>query len=155
MFGIISIAIGDKSEIENEKCRDSFRKHLPDIPFITICDLTYDGYSDKQMSRSIKTQLPKFAPSSWSQFLYVDSDTRLQSSDITNILEPLENGFDMVLAPSMSQSFWHFDKSEITYYFSIRRIHVVLLAINYETFISGKINKFERNINYSCCPPSN
>lgn len=121
MFGIITIATGDKAKAENDKCRMSFDKHLPDIPFLVIDSdpaITYNlemKNSNSQFSRYLKTQLPRLVPDEWDSFLYVDSDTRLLSFDIMVMKDHLENGFDMVITPSQSQSFWHITEDENQY----------------------------------------
>ncbi len=115
MFGIVTIAVGDKAKAENVECIASFNKLLPDIPTITLDETMFNkstGYSNTQLSRFLKTQLVKLVPENWTNFLYIDSDTRLLSSDIMVIKGHLENGFDIVIVPSQSQSFWHIGESE-------------------------------------------
>jgi len=114
MFGIITIATGDTAKEENAKCVASFRNCLPSIPIITIDDEN-PQWTNAQQSRYLKTQLPNLVPDEWDSFLYVDSDTRLLSSDIMVMKDHLENGFDIVITPSQSQSFWHIIEDENKY----------------------------------------
>lgn len=118
MFGITTIATGDKAKEENTKCINSYRRLLPDTPMYTFDEKDISdsfSYSDKQKSRYIKTQLPNLIPDSWSRFLYVDSDTRLQSNTILEIDNHLKNDYDLVIVPSKSQSFWHIGEDEKEY----------------------------------------
>lgn len=110
MYGITTIAVGNKAILENKSCIESIRKHLPDIPIVTITK-SLDN-SDMVSSRLIKTSLINHIPSEWQYCIYLDSDTRVLSSDILRIFDILQSGYDLVICPSTSQDFWHIDEKE-------------------------------------------
>lgn len=110
MFGIATIAIGEKALLENKKCIESIRKHLPDMPIVAITK-SLDN-SDMVSSRLIKTSLINHIPNCWQYCIYLDSDTRVLSSDILKIFDILQSGYDLVICPSTSQDFWHIDEKE-------------------------------------------
>lgn len=112
MFGIATIAVGNKALLENKKCVDSIRKHLPDIPVVTITK-SLDN-SDMVSSRLIKTSLINHIPQEWQYCIYLDSDTRVISPDLFRIFDVLQSGYDLVICPSTSQDYWHIDETERT-----------------------------------------
>src|SRR5690554_3287420 len=110
MFGIATIAVGEKSLLENKRCVDSIRKHLPDVSIVTITK-SLDN-SDMVSSRILKTSLINRIPPHWQYCIYLDSDTRVLSADILNIIEILQTGYDLVICPSEHNDFWHIDTTE-------------------------------------------
>lgn len=115
-FGFITIAIGDISQIENKKCISSIRKMFgKNTNIVTITEDASIQASYMVTSRLIKTDLIKYIPSDWSYCIYVDSDTRVISKSITNIISILEDGYDLVICPSNSQDFWHINDVEREY----------------------------------------
>jgi hypothetical protein len=110
MYGIATIAVGEKSLLENKKCIESIRKHLPDIETVTITK-SLDN-SDMVSSRLLKTSLINHIPSHWQYCIYLDSDTRVLSTDILRIFDILQSGYDLVICPSTNQDFWHIDEKE-------------------------------------------
>lgn len=110
MRGIATIAIGEKSLLENKKCIESIKKHLPDIEIVTITK----NFSDTPMitSRTIKTDLINYIPSHWQYCIYLDSDTRVMSADLFRIFDILQSDYDLVICPSQYQDFWHIDEKE-------------------------------------------
>lgn len=112
MYGIATIAVGEKSFLENKKCIESIKKHLPDIETVTITK----NFSDTPMitSRTIKTDLINYIPLHWQYCIYLDSDTRVMSSDLLKIFDILQSGYDLCICPSTSQDFWHIDEKERT-----------------------------------------
>lgn len=110
MYGIATIAVGEKSLLENKKCIESIKKHLPDIETVTITK-SLDN-SDMVSSRLLKTSLINHIPSQWQYCIYLDSDTRVLSTDILRIFDILQSGYDLVICPSTSQDFWHIDEKE-------------------------------------------
>lgn len=110
MYGIATIAVGEKALLENKRCIESIRKHLPDIPIVTITK-SLDN-SDMVSSRLIKTSLINHIPQEWQYCIYLDSDTRLISPDLLRIFDILQSGYDLVICPSTSRDFWHIDEKE-------------------------------------------
>lgn len=110
MYGIATIAVGEKSFLENKKCIESIKKHLPAIETVTITK-SLDN-SDMVSSRLLKTSLINHIPSHWQYCIYLDSDTRVLSTDILRIFDILQSGYDLVICPSQSQDFWHIDEKE-------------------------------------------
>lgn len=115
-WGIVTIAIGEKALLENKKCIESIEKHLPDIETVTIIK-SLDN-SDMVSSRLIKTRLINHIPSYWQYCIYLDSDTRVMSSDLLRIFDILQSGYDLCICPSTSQDFWHIDQTERDYTFN-------------------------------------
>jgi hypothetical protein len=111
VYGIATIAVGEKSLLENKKCIESIKKHLPDIETVTITK-SLDN-SDMVSSRLLKTSLINHIPSHWQYCIYLDSDTRVLSTDILRIFDILQSGYDLVICPSTSQDFWHIDEKEL------------------------------------------
>ena len=127
MLGVATIAIGEKSVLENQKCIASIRNVLEtsDVDQITldiqkIYDTLEPSYNcgalnSMQLSRLAKVNLINLIPDNWQYCIYMDSDTRLVSKDILVIYDILSSGYDLCIVPSQSQDFWHIDKSEIGY----------------------------------------
>lgn len=110
-WGIATIAIGEKALLENKKCIESISRYLPDIPTYTIT--VKRDESDMISSRLIKTSLIEYIEHlNWQYCIYLDSDIRVQSADLANIIGILENGYDLVICPSTSQDYWHIDEKE-------------------------------------------
>lgn len=110
MYGIATIAVGEKSLLENKKCIENIKKYLPDIDYRTI--ITHLDDSDVISSRLIKTSLINYIPPKWQYCIYLDSDTRVMSTDLLKIFDILQSGYDLVICPSTSQDFWHIDEKE-------------------------------------------
>lgn len=117
MYGIATIAVGEKPLLENKRCVDSIRKHLPDVSIVTITKFLDN--SDMVSSRLIKTSLINHIPQEWQYCIYLDSDTRLISPDLLRIFDILQSGYDLVICPSTSQDFWHIDEKERTETFNL------------------------------------
>lgn len=130
MFGIVTIAIGDKSLLENKRCITSIRNTLENkiTPILTldkqkICSTLepndYCHRTDTQLSRIAKVNLINLIPDNWEYCLYLDSDTRVMSKDILVILEILKSGYDLVIAPSANNDFWHIEETERNYTYDL------------------------------------
>lgn len=116
MLGIATVAIGETAVRENQLCLDSVKKYLPDVETLSIrysdLYLDTDSYTDMQLSRIAKTNLVKYLPSHWTHCIYLDSDTRVLSSDFRKIFDILRSGYDLCICPSEHSDFWHIEETE-------------------------------------------
>lgn len=122
--GVVYIAYGEAARRECMYSVQSLRKFHSGIHIRVACDEPY-GLPDVevwtvpltfatafQMSRILKTRL-NYA--GWDSTLYLDADTRVNSTDILAGFDILESGFDLVIVPSQNQGddlFWHVDPVE-------------------------------------------
>ena len=133
---IVTIAIGEKAKKENELLKKTVFQTLEidkknwitldkpksygiiEPPITALLSFDLQHYSDMQLSRIVKTNLINLIPDHWTHCIYLDSDTRILSSDFFRIFDILSDGYDLVICPSTSQDYWHIDAEEKDFSFN-------------------------------------
>jgi hypothetical protein len=115
--GFLYIAFGDTARSEALMSINSL-KHFHAETVAVVSDSPIDGarfIPSKPVdrgARSIKVQLDQLTPFDYT--VYLDADTRPRG-DLSFLFDALEDGFDLVIAPSSKQdrdALWHVDAAE-------------------------------------------
>ena len=121
--GVCYIAYGSPSIREAYRSMESLKK-VSDLPVALICEkptsisgIEHVPFEDQSFgARRVKVMLDLLTP--FEQTLYLDADTRVLSDAIAKGFEILDQGWDLVLAPSENQGslvFAHIDQEERQY----------------------------------------
>lgn len=115
--GVCYVAFGDKAVAECQMSIAALRR-VSQFPIATISQYPIEGakhvpFDDPRWgARFAKLNLDTLSP--FDDTLYIDADTRPRQ-DLTLLLTPLADGYDMVIAPSINQgdkALWHVDAHE-------------------------------------------
>lgn len=133
--GVVYIAIGAKAKAELRYSMIEIRRSNPGLE-TKVIDAPTEGMTDMQASRWAKLNMPHL--SKFDLTAYLDADTRPQG-DLSAGFEMLEDGWDLVIAPSANQGeecLWHVRQDEREELFS--RLGFVPLQLQAGVFFFRK-----------------
>lgn len=88
----------------------SAKKYLPEIPVVLVSDKSgygediYIYHTDDDIgARSVKTSIFDLAPKEFEYVMYLDADTEIISSDMSNLFDILQDGWEVIFAFNPAQ----------------------------------------------------